>query len=243
MEIPEEYDISILMKLSPEDLLGELTTPGPLVRLAYPEVLRMREVSRKFKEIIDNEYFWKLKTRRDFGVEEEYPKEASWKAEYLSQANNLGPKFLDAISDGEERRVQSFLDLGVNPNFRGEDNWTPLMDASWGGDLGIVKILLEAKAEVNAKNIGGSTALIESSDTGNLEIVKLLLDARAEVDIKDGEGQTALIRASFWGDTNTAEILLDKNADVYIEDNDGHTALYYAKDRSNEEILSLLESI
>ena len=49
------------------------------------------------------------------------------------------------------------------------------------GDLAMVKLLLNAGIEVNAKNSPGSNALIEASWTGKQEILLYLLDAKADV--------------------------------------------------------------
>lgn len=112
MEGPEEYEVSLLMSLSPEYLLGEPENPGPLVRLAYPEVMKLRLVSRKFRDLIDTDYFWELKTRRDFGVEEGHPKKESWKAEYLLRAQKLAPELLKAAAGKKRSSSPTTLGFG-----------------------------------------------------------------------------------------------------------------------------------
>ena len=58
---------------------------------------------------------------------------------------------------------------------------TALMDASASGHIDIVKELISAGADVNAKNyITGKTALIWASDNNNFNIVKILKDAGAK---------------------------------------------------------------
>jgi serine/threonine-protein phosphatase 6 regulatory ankyrin repeat subunit B len=56
----------------------------------------------------------------------------------------------------------------------------------------IVRLLLAAGADVNARNKQGQTALMYAAIDGNPVVVQALLDARANVNAKNKEGQTAL---------------------------------------------------
>ena len=60
----------------------------------------------------------------------------------------------------------------------------------------MVKILLEASADVNAKTSNGGTALLYAAGKGNEEIVKLLLNQKADVNATTNSGFNALILAS-----------------------------------------------
>lgn len=233
------YEVSILANLSPEYLVGEPGNPGPLVRLAYPEVLRLRLVSRKFRDLIDTDYFWELKTRRDFGVEDRYPQEESWKAEYLRRAQTLAPEFLEAAEEGDEVQVQQLLDLGVNPNVRGGAGWTALMMASWKGHLRVVESLLAAGAKVNAQNEDEMTALMVASET---EVVELLLAEGAKVNAEDASGRTALMWASSQGHLEVVELLLNKGAELDARDRRGWTARQRASSQGRREVAKLLRA-
>jgi len=59
--------------------------------------------------------------------------------------------------------------------------------ASWNGHTEIVKLLLEAKADVNLQNTSGRTALIWASREGHTEIVKLLEEATKQNSPKDSK--------------------------------------------------------
>jgi len=52
------------------------------------------------------------------------------------------------------------------------------------GQLQILRLLLDANANVNAKDNNGYTALIKASNRGNIDVVRVLLDAKAEVNIR-----------------------------------------------------------
>ena len=53
-------------------------------------------------------------------------------------------------------------------------------------------LLLEHKADVNARIGGGLTALHYAADRGHKAVVRLLLEHKADVDAKEGGGRTAL---------------------------------------------------
>jgi ankyrin repeat protein len=84
---------------------------------------------------------------------------------------------------------------------------TALIAASQQGHQEIVRALLDAKADVNAKAGNGATALMLAARAGNQEIVRALLDARADVNAKDNVGATALILASLKGHQEVVQLL------------------------------------
>jgi ankyrin repeat protein len=59
-----------------------------------------------------------------------------------------------------------------------------------------VRVLLEAKADVNAMTANGLTALIPASKFGYVAIVKALLAAGADVNARTRKGETALSEAA-----------------------------------------------
>lgn len=58
---------------------------------------------------------------------------------------------------------------------------TPLMHASEKGHTEVVKVLINAQANVNAKDALGRTALLYAAKNGHADIVSMLIDAGAEV--------------------------------------------------------------
>jgi ankyrin repeat protein len=70
------------------------------------------------------------------------------------------------------------------------------MAASGVGNRQVVKILLAAKADVNAKANEGLTALLIAAEKGHQQVVKELLAAWADMNAKMSNGSTALLMAS-----------------------------------------------
>jgi ankyrin repeat protein len=91
-----------------------------------------------------------------------------------------------------------------------------------GYDPEIVRALLSAGADVNARDRNG-TAPMHKAHT--LEILKVLLDAGANVNVRDESGSTPLHGAST---PEIAQALLGAGAEVNVRDEFGFTALHCA---------------
>lgn len=79
-------------------------------------------------------------------------------------------------------------DLNEKEPFGGS---SPLISACVFGRTEIVKLLINAKADLNFQNNDGSTPLIAAAFFCRPEIVKMLLDKNANKNIKNKYGQTA----------------------------------------------------
>jgi ankyrin repeat protein len=74
--------------------------------------------------------------------------------------------------------------------------------------MGVVKLLLEAKADVESKDSGfGITPLSRAAAEGHEGAVKLLLEAKADVESKDLGGWTPLSRAAKEGHEAVVKLL------------------------------------
>lgn len=112
---------------------------------------------------------------------------------WAASALCLSPEELLVIAaqSGDRRNVERALDQGVatDGRFMGD---SPLTAAAQNGHIKIVRILIEAGADIDERNISGRSALMAAADAGQLEVVRLLLEKGARVDIRDGTGSTAL---------------------------------------------------
>jgi ankyrin repeat protein len=66
-----------------------------------------------------------------------------------------------------------------------EDDYTALINAAEEGDPGLVNMILDKGANVNAKNRFGQTALMSAAEAGHLEVVKVLLAKGANVNVNE----------------------------------------------------------
>ena len=131
--------------------------------------------------------------------------------------------FLDAAMDGDVSLVKEFLDKGVDVNvtYDDEEKINALMQAAVGSHGEVVKVLLEAGAEVDARASDGMTAFLMAVDAcgsnhGDLEIeepywqvMRLLAGAGADVNAKDGDGQTAMAIAKSYDDQRAIKVLTE----------------------------------
>jgi ankyrin repeat protein len=104
----------------------------------------------------------------------------------------------------------------------------------------VVKLLLDKKADVNAKNNDGTTPLHMAAQDGHRDAAELLLANGAEVNAKDNKGLTPLHWAAQNGHRDVAEFLLANGTDVNAKDSNGDTALHYAAVNGHTDLAELL---
>ena len=120
------------------------------------------------------------------------------------------------IQNGRKKIVEILLENSdVNETDKG--GFTALIYASFIGDKDIVKMLIEKKADVNAKSKReNETPLRSAAMNGHKEIVELLIHNNADVnDNKNGE--TALSLSSKNGHKDIVYILIQNNADINVK--------------------------
>ncbi len=91
--------------------------------------------------------------------------------------------------------VAFLLEKGANINdkpYRDTIDQTPLIIAAFNGCTDIVRMLLDAGADIHHRNDQGENALISAAQEGNIDVVKVLLEAGADVTQTNADGETAL---------------------------------------------------
>jgi ankyrin repeat protein len=98
-------------------------------------------------------------------------------------ANNDGATPLGlAAESGSAAMIEKLIAAGADPNERHPNGSTPLMMAARNGSLDALKVLLNHKANVNAKEeLRGTTALMWATDQSHTEAVRLLIENGADV--------------------------------------------------------------
>lgn len=138
-----------------------------------------------------------------------------------------------AIWREDVREVERLLAEGADVNELDEStNSAPLAEAAATGNLEMVRTLLAAGAEPNARNSRGTTALMRLDDDAGAELVRTLLAAGAKVNLKNEEGQTALHVAAEFQTAEALGVLLEAGAKVNASDKEGKTPLMIAAEEN-----------
>lgn len=92
---------------------------------------------------------------------------------------------------------------------------TPMGEAAAIGSTAVLKLLLDAGADVESANGEGQTALMAVARTGNVDAARLLIRRGANVNAREGwGGQTALMWAAAQGHPAMIRLLIRHGADV-----------------------------
>jgi ankyrin repeat protein len=135
---------------------------------------------------------------------------------------------LFTVAGGEHTEIMKLLiNAGADINIEaGGHNHgaTPLFSAVWEGDTEAVRLLIDAKANVNAKQTSGATPLWWAAEHGHTEIVRLLIEAKADVNAArngtapgDDGVETPLLIASDRGHTEIVKLLCAAGADDSLQ--------------------------
>lgn len=139
---------------------------------------------------------------------------------------------------------KSMLTKGASVTAWIDGDWrTPLHVATKNGFKGIVALLLENGADVNATTKSGETPLSLAIEKGDAGIVKVLLDYGADVRVRVEFDNTPLPHAvDLFMEENPeiVRLLVDKGADIHIEDVYGTSPLVVASERGEDEIVDIL---
>lgn len=126
---------------------------------------------------------------------------------------------------------------------RNEDGFTPLHRACMGGDVGIVKILLDAGADLHAENGRAGTALSLAAINNQYGVVDELLAHGFDLNgLQHPTHADPVCQAVHHGRYKMAVYLLDKGADPIREGREEHNALTQAAERGDIDFMKLLIS-
>ncbi|MEW6751029.1 MAG: ankyrin repeat domain-containing protein [Candidatus Latescibacterota bacterium] len=153
------------------------------------------------------------------------------------------PALMDAVRANEVKRVRELIAQGADVDERDAGGDAPLVIAAYEGYTEIVRLLLEAGADVAAVDPGmQATALHAAAYAGRTEAARLLVEHHVDVD-KQGpvNGYTALHDAIWQGHVETARAIISSGANLNLRAHDGQTPFELARARGAKEIVALIE--
>ncbi|KAL3162656.1 Ankyrin repeat and SOCS box protein 16 [Trebouxia sp. C0009 RCD-2024] len=124
-------------------------------------------------------------------------------------------------AEGHYEVAKVLLEHGADPNLRGGDGTTPLIQAASTNNRGLTKLLLERGASCNGTStVTGGTALHAAVKAGATKAIQVLLDNHAYIDLHDRDGYAPLHEAA--NKPVIAELLLDQGANPKIQNSHNH---------------------
>lgn len=150
---------------------------------------------------------------------------------------------MKAVEKNDVRRVGTLLAAGADPNKLEPNGDAPLVMAAYLGHADVVRMLLEAGADITAVDPGmKATALHAAAYAGRTEAAKVLIEHGIEID-KQGpkNGYTALHDAIWQNNIETARVILEAGADLTRRSHDGETPLDFARSKKRKEIAAMIE--
>lgn len=153
---------------------------------------------------------------------------------------DLTNELLEAIRLGNIKEVTSLLERGADPSKKNIVLQSPIFNALFfNSGEEMIKILVNAGANLNDTNNNGIPFLVSEAGHGELENVKLLLKYGADPNIKDKDGYCALGLAAVNGEARILEALILARADINSLHKD-KPILYWAARHRHKDMVSLL---
>ncbi|KAF5306417.1 hypothetical protein FQA39_LY08926 [Lamprigera yunnana] len=125
-----------------------------------------------------------------------------------------------------EYLIDNFKEISVNQS--DGEMFSPLQIAVHNGDLRMVKLLLEKRANVQFMNRQRHTPLHLASQKGFVDIMNILIEHGANLNAHDLEDCSPLSLAILYGHEEAAELLIRKGTRLNHEESCGYTVIYRA---------------
>jgi uncharacterized protein len=206
-----------------------------LAALALPVLADDQAPGTKFAVAIEDGDVDEIKALLKSGLSTETP---------IDYGDHSITPLLKASWDGEAEIVAVLLGAGAKVNARDTGSGvTPLMNAVQREHVGVIRLLLAAKADVSPKSKFDFNAFTMAVAGGKQEIAEMLLDAGAKVD--DGaSGLTPLQFAATTGNVEMIRFLAKRGANVNHGVKQGGqtallTAIYGAKPKAVQALIEL----
>lgn len=151
----------------------------------------------------------------------------------------VGIMFLAADS-GCEALMATLLDAGVPSLARDREGNTAVTRAAKAGQSGVVRLLIERKADLEQRNIQGATALFAATVANRTRVVQQLAEAGARIDAPGRSGVSPLSAAAFNGNDRLVAWFLARGADPRDVDGTGKSSIVYAAARGFTTIVARL---
>lgn len=143
--------------------------------------------------------------------------------------SDIAPSLHAAIENGNDAIVELLLQNGAEANAKETlSKEYPLNMAATHGNVKIIKLLLDRRADVDIETKTGCTPLILASKHDHVLAAQCLLENKADVNKKDNYGKSSLFYACRYGHLDIVKLLLKHKADITVVSDSGEDVLYMA---------------
>ena len=212
-----------------QKMLGAVDEIFQSLNLAAPELMELEREA--------NEFFVEMGHAPSPEMVDEAGVTDLHRAGYL----NLPALAQSLLDQGADIEAKATLHASISPRYtaaldkagEGEDvrdlaDCTPLYGAALADAREAVEVLLQHKANVNAKDREGDTPLHNAAVVNASETAEVLLQHGAKINAKTEDGRTPLYNAAVVNASETAEVLLQHGAKINAKTEDGRTPLHIA---------------
>ncbi|CAE8715282.1 unnamed protein product [Polarella glacialis] len=140
-------------------------------------------------------------------------------------------KLLHTARIGDFQGAVHALNEGASVHSTTRRGQTALMlaaSSSTESSVKVLKFLIEARADAEAKDESGWTALLYASRSNSLQGVDCILAAKASVTVRANDGKTAAMLAAMEGGEDLVMNLVEKRAQLDKKDERGWSILFFA---------------
>jgi ankyrin repeat protein len=155
----------------------------------------------------------------------------------LNQKANSSTPLLVAIQNGHEDCALELIRAGADLSVTGLSRRDALMNAAALGQAAIVRALLKAGANPNAKDQDGKTALMLANEKEHSDVIRVLRGSGSD---ESGYKVQEYIRAAMKGDVERVRQLLKAGVDVNATYQNGAKALTSAVKNGHTDVVRLL---
>jgi len=161
--------------------------------------------------------------------------------DFMTTQDERDRRLMAAIGSGDAGKVAKAIAGKADVNKTSWSNEGPLPGAIEKGDVEIIRLLLDAKADPNNKHgYHDITPFWRAVRKGDMRIIGMLLDAGADVNTTGERKLSAYAYAVARKNKPLAEALLARGAATDLQDKDGWTPLFYAARNGDDAAAQLL---
>lgn len=118
--------------------------------------------------------------------------------------------------------------------------WAPLLFAANAGNVKLLSLLFDARADVHTRCLYGNTALHLAARAGHLHATNAIIDKGADLEDQNAHGWTPLIWSAIVGHQSIASMLLENGAQIGAVDECGRTALMWTARHGHLDLVKTL---